>query len=804
MIKDENHTTFTRACPLSAINYVPTLYSLLDIRKEFLRVLKIHGDRLSAADVAMWLGIEEDDAISVGDALCVNQREEQISDRVDEEDSICKVYSTVKKTYQYALVKRLRRDIEERIKWYRGDTLEYAVPKQSSLLPDTIAQEMDLTSEDVMRLSHERIATSIVASINDHPYLESQVLSSLSGVTSPTSLEKLFDNDLSLVIPIARTLCQQGRLPGIVSSSSNNAVYTPHIFSHFQRNVIESFFRTNGYITETKCVGAGLSRNRMECFVRESFPNAVLLSHSIIDSEVICQPLEVVIQTAILNDGYADLRSLIPLDVASNNDDVEQVINVCLVDSLKLQQDTATFDAFVKGTTLINTDIALFFSHEMSKKSVKMLDAEIERYSKQRAKEIIENKNGTGAGGKKGKPAVPTLGSTAADVVSLRDVANCIGNNYPNLLQSQHEYEESSSCEASLSWNSEEVGRCDGPMIEFCRTMYSDVERKCTRAVRAEVASLNSTRHGVSVSDRAVGAAKQMDVQIQFEVSFMDLCYLLQILAKTIENFSTRGLFTSAEISSMKRELLSGTGWCLARLLTEYCLYRNNVEGARALTFTQQDHNSTHYIGTPAYVSALDFPSFSLQYNPAEGSGGKQKNPLQHLRESLPGSSGLNLVRMWNICSDCNDDDDGTKDADELLDQFISHLEDSCLTLVGIPFSVLDKKAEKKLLTSRRQGLIDRLEKSSQQDEILRTCVILIYQQTKSLMISGKTMTALVMNLFEQEKKIPTRVTEVLLDLKRDNCVSPELLHLVKQFGTAKNSKALAAISETSASLIQK
>mmetsp|Transcript_7882 Transcript_7882/g.16124 ORF Transcript_7882/g.16124 Transcript_7882/m.16124 type:complete len:800 (+) Transcript_7882:123-2522(+) len=799
MIKDENHTTLTRACPLSAINYVPTLYSLLDIRKEFLRVLKIHGDRLSAADVAMWLGMEEDDAISVGDALCVNQREEQISDREDEEDSICKVYSTVKKTYQYALVKSLRREIEERIKWYRGDTLEYAMTKQSSLLSDTIAQEMDLTSEDVMRLSHERIATSMVASINDHPYLEIQVLSSLSGVTSPTSLEKLFDKDLALVIPITRTLCQQGRLPGIVSSSSNNAVYTPNLFTHFQRNVIDSFFRTNGYITETKCVGAGLSRNRMECFVRESFPNAVLLSHSIIDSEVICQPLEVVIQTAILNDGYADLRSLIPLDVASNNDDVEQVINVCLVDSLKLQQDTATFHAFVKGTTLINTDIALFFSHEMSKKSVKMLDAEIERYSKQRAKEIIENKNGTGAvaGGKKGKPAVPTLESTAADVISLRDVANCIGNNYPNLFQSQQEYEEGSSCEASMSWNSDEVGRCDGPLIEFCRTVYSDVERKCTRAVRAEVASLNSTRHGVSVSDRAVGAAKQMDVQEEFETSFKDLCQLLQILAKTIENFSTRGLFTSAEISSMKRELLSGTGCCLARLLTEYCLYRNNVEGARALTFSHQDHNST-----PAYLSALDFPSFSLQYNPAEG--GKQKNPLQHLRESLPGSSGLNLVRMWNICSDGNDDDDGTKDADELLDQFISHLEDSCLTLVGIPFSVLDKKAEKKLLTSRRQGLIDCLEKSSQQDEILRTCVILIYQQTKSFMISGKTMTALVMNLFEQEKKIPTRVTEVLMDLKRDNDVSPELLHLVKQFGTAKNSKALAAISETSASLIQK
>lgn len=769
--QDKKHRTFIRACPLSANNYAPTLYSLHDIRREFLRVLKIHGARLSTEEIATWLGLEEDDVITLGDALC-NQRGNQIS---DEDDIICKVYNTAIKKHQYALVKSLRHQIEEHIKWQSGETLECVVPKQSSLLLDT----MELTSEDVMQLSHG-IDTSVATRINAHRYLENQVLSSLSGIIAPTSLEKLFfDEDPALVIPIAKTLCQQGRLPGSVSASLNNAVYIPHIFTHMQRNIIDSYFRTNGYVTEKKCVGAGLSRNRMECFVRESFPNAVLLPHAIIEPDVICQPLEVAIQSAVMNNGYADLRSLIPLDVACNHDDIEQIINVCVVDCLKLQHDTAMFDAFAKGTTIINSDIALFFSHEMINKSVKMLDVGIERYSKQRAKEIVENKIGTDAGGKKGKPDAPTH---AADVISLRDVANFIGNNYSDLKQLQQEFEDSSKCEVKLSWNSDEVCRCDGPLIEFCRAvLYRDAERKCSRAVRAEVASLESTRHGVTMSDRSVGAAKQMDIQEEFESSFKDLCHLLQILAKTIENFSTRGLFTSAEITSMKRELLLGMGSCLARLLTEYCLYRDNVEGAHTFAYSHQDN-------IPAYVSALDFPSFSLQCNPADG--GKQMNPLQHLRESVPASSGQNLVRMWNICSDDND-------GDNLLEQFISHLEDSCLTLVGIPFSVLDKKAEKKILTARRQGLIDRLEQSSQRDEILSASVILIYQQAKNLLILGKTMTSLVMNIFEQEKKIPKRVTEVLLDLKREND-SPEMLHLAKKFGTAKNSKALAAISETS------
>lgn len=793
---DQKDETSSKACPLPSLNYAPTLYSLPDLRKEFVRILKIHGDRLSAEEMATWLGMEEDDVINIGDALCVDQNEEHKSQCEDEVDVICKVYSTSNNNCQYALVKRLRHEIEERIKWQSGETLEYAVPKQSSLLSDTIAQEMELTSEDTTRLSHEIAATMVAPIMNDPPYLENQILASLSGNTAPTSLEKLFDiKDLDLVIPITRTLCQQGLLPGTVSASTNNVVYTPDVFTHFQRNVIDSFFRTNGYITEKKCVGAGLSRNRMECFVKESFPSAAFLVHTIIDPEIICQPLEVAIQSAALNFGYADLRSLIPLDVASNNDDVEQIINGCLVDALKSQQDTATFDALMKGTTIINADIALFFSHDMNKESVQMLDAEIERYSKQRAKEIVDNKIGTGACGKKGKPA---YGSTAVDMISLREVVNCIGNNYPDLKQSQQEYEGGSSCkcESSLSWISDQVGRCDGPLIEFCRTvLHRDVECKCSRAVRAEVASLESTRQGVSVSDRAVGAATQMDTQEEFETSFKDLCHLLQIMSKTIENFNARDLFTSAEITSMKRECVAGIGSCLARLLTEYCMYRNNVEGSRTFAYSRQDNNIISSIGTQAHVSALGFPSYSLQFNPADG--GEQKNPLQCLRETLPGSSGLNLINLWKVCSNARVED-GNKDGDELLEQFISHLEDSCLTLVGIPFSVLDKKTEKKILAARRQGLIERLKKSSQQDEILSICVILIYQQTKNLMISGKTMTSMVMNRFGQEKKIPTRVTEVLLNLKRENNVSPELLLLVKQFGNAKNSKALAAICETS------
>ena len=785
IVHDDNNATLIRACPLLASNYAPDLYSLQDMKKEFLRVLKHHGDRLSSAEMATWLGINEDDVIIVGDEVCINSKEQQNGNchcHYDGEEIPCKVYNPVKKRYQYAILKSLCQEVEECINCRREETLESAVPKQPSLLLDSVGQEIELTNEDVKWLSQE-VASSHPT--YHHHNLENQVLSSLAGVSAPTSIEQMFNVDIALILPIVKRLCDQGRLPGIKSCSSNNAMYTPHMFTCFQRDIIDSFFGTNGYITEKKVSAAGLSKNRMECFVKESFPNAVSLPHSIIDVEAICSPLELAIQSAILNVGLTDLRSLIPFDLASNYDDAEHVINHCLPNALKLQQETSTYDAFLKGVVLLNNDIAIFTSKEMSENSVNILDPMIESYAKRRAQEIVKIR-GTSTSDLKDKPSV----STADDIVPLNDVANCIGKNYPDLLQLQESYQECSSCEASLSWNSEEVGKCDGPLFEFCReVIHSKIERKCTRAVKAEVAILDSALNGVSISDHVVGAVKQMDMRATFETSFKDLCYLLQILTKTIENFSSKGVFTSEEITSMRRELLSGLGSCLAKLITEHCLHKSNSEGGRDLTFLEQHHNNFSPVGTPFYVSALDSPSFSLKCNTS--ARGREKDPFQVLRESIQGGSGLSLVQMWELCTD-----EYINHADEQLSQFISHLEESCLLLIGIPFSILDKKAEKKLLTARRQGLIDRLENSSQQDEILHSCAILIYQQTRNLMLFGKTMTSLVMNLFDQEKKIPTKATEILAELKSKNDVSSELISLAKQYGMAKNSKAMFAISE--------
>jgi hypothetical protein len=135
----------------------------------------------------------------------------------------------------------------------------------------------------LLQESERNGATTKTATAVSNPHytshLETQVLAKLSGITAPISLDKLFDNeqDQTLIVSLAKQLCQEGRLSGTVSSSSSssssltNTVYTPNIFTHLQRNLVDSFFQTNHYITEKKCIGVGIvGSSKMERVLRMS------------------------------------------------------------------------------------------------------------------------------------------------------------------------------------------------------------------------------------------------------------------------------------------------------------------------------------------------------------------------------------------------------------------------------------------------------------------------------------------------------------------------------------------------------
>jgi len=130
----------------------------------------------------------------------------------------------------------------------------------------------------------------------------------------------------------------------------------------------------------------------------------------------------------------------------------------------------------------------------------------------------------------------------------------------------------------------------------------------------------------------------------------------------------------------------------------------------------------------------------------SDGDGGDWKDPLQLLREIMPGNIGVGLARMWihtggehyDGGTKISENDDGTRSSFVRpgdMNKFVAHVEENCLTIVGIPFKLLDKKAEKKLMFSRRKELSTQLQGATSAEKIYDLSIMLLYQQLRSMIV---------------------------------------------------------------------
>ena len=527
------------------------------------------------------------------------------------------------------------------------------------------------------------------------------------------------------------------------------------------------------------------------------------MTNSIIDIDKFCRPLSSLIEVALFNQSFADLKSHLPDDITSSEDDMKEIINRHLV--RLLQEQPLVHDAFVSGLTIVNNDMVIFFSEDMVTKCKELLMPIVEEYSKQRAKDIASGQSENVAhpsGSKKMKQQMQqSKPAGEQDLVPLLEVAKAVGDIYPELQQ-----DHISCAEKTISWSVDgrnNYAGNDGPLIEFCRfALYSDeLQRMCTRAVKIEVDRLIDIRSGMTVSSRSDGAAKAQNIGDSFESSFRTLCYLLQIFARTLDSIESKSEQNGVDvpIHKLKEELLLGCGSCLARLITEFCLFQHadeiESEGEGSGLFFESDSRVEVDIALN-YLTTIHFPCFRLKYRPDKT--GKPQSPLKYLQKVFPGSKGLSLSEIWDLCSDdCETHGaSGKKEAGERLELFIATMQDICLQCVGIPFSKIDKKSEKSLLLARRNGILHRLE-NSQDREVVNCAVVLICHQVKNMQISGVNTINLALRILEQDKKIPGRVTETLRSLQNagdDDYDLSGLIANVKKYGSAKNSKALAAL----------
>ena len=654
----------------------------------------------------------------------------------------------------------------------------------------------------------------------------------LESAIEPTPLAGLVDDlgwDDKTALERVRLMCTDGTLRGALRGG-DGAVYTPHMYGEAQRKGVDDFFSANGYATSELFLSLGLPTHSMGKYINESFEDAVALSDSVIDPKVIMAPLEALVEDAITQRGFVDLRTSLPDAVISSEADMHQILGG---------------DGFKDGISVVCDGEALFFSTGMVHDiDAKILPAIIEGYGTTRAQEIddttgISKKKQnlseddeeviiTGAKlkkrGKRAGKSSKTLhpdgdgmkkkasarekrlakkgDASASDesfgVVPLTVVAIRLAEEYPDLRDVQESVSpmlDEASAE-NRTWEVDD-GETGGPLFEFCRAaIYSPkFIVKCGGAVRAELERIESRRQGGAVGGRSTDAPAARSIEGAFEDvgCFPAACHLVQMLAKLPRLAAASDEIEEVIVERLEKDFLKGcAAWFTARV-TQFCLFKHEVEEG---IFAIEDGDGTFSLvgtGLPEYCQAVDttmrsFGSSYLTCSPADD--GELRDPLPLLRELLPGSVGVELARMWVFCGS-DTYQGGRRQGD--FDAFLNHVEESCLVVCGLPFKALDKKAEKAAMFGRRRELTAQLEAATDSRAVLELSTMLLFQQVRAIAVAGERLRGSVLDLLCQERKIPEAVAEKMKELasaileEEKYIIDESLVAIVKDIGGCRD-----------------
>jgi hypothetical protein len=229
--------------------------------------------------------------------------------------------------------------------------------------------------------------------------------------------------------------------------------------------------------------------------------------------------------------------------------------------------------------------------------------------------------------------------------------------------------------------------------------LYNDeFQTSCELAVKAELERLESIKASRSVRSRKDGAAKVRSIESAFEnhACFNAACYSLQLNAKFLQYAAASPDLDEVILSTLKQDFLCGCCADFAGRVTQYCLFRNEIEdGVFWIESKMADVAQVEVVESdlPAYCQPMDtaarrFPSTRLTCS-EKGYEDEPRMPLPTFRVVLAGNVGVALARMWSLCGgDCYDGgsrfkDDGaeiiqvTRPGD--VEGFLSHVEESCL-----------------------------------------------------------------------------------------------------------------------------
>jgi hypothetical protein len=539
-----------------------------------------------------------------------------------------------------------------------------------------------------------------------------RIRGTLRALTVPTPMDALSSSlgwDMAYVLPVVRELCNLHEVDGVFrehqSSGGNHGMYTPRTYEVWQRTSVDELFQMQGYITLEKCQAMGIPSFSMGTFVTKSFPSAVCLTNSMIASNVVIEPLVAIIQECLEEMSFVDLKLHIAEALLR---DVRELISDHV-----LPQLPRTNSAGGGGELVLSPGEALFVSQAMIQRlSTRILPPLIQSFAKRRAIEMLDqgmnsgdanndsDMKGAQKGKKKSKKSSAQSKSGAAmedhtshDIVPLSTVSRKLAEEEPELgfIQKSHgQIAELNNEEEFHAWELDEATD-SGPLQAFCRIAFftDDFRKSCARAVEAELELLRSRKKAISV--HSYGAARTRSIESSFEVPscFNAACFQLQAHAKFLDYLTTTDIDDDA-LSACKQLFLVGCCTNFAQRITQYCLFRNEMEeGIFVFETSQEELKEDVSIGLPSYCREVDitqmhFPTPVLRC--LEDEDGKFKDPRATLRAVLSGNLGVTLARAWTLCGGkCYDggipkpSEDAESDPPGDVAGFIAHIDENCL-----------------------------------------------------------------------------------------------------------------------------
>jgi hypothetical protein len=567
-------------------------------------------------------------------------------------------------------------------------------------------------------------------------------------------------------------------LPGTFKKERTTTAicYIPYIYVDRQRHSILDFYYANGYITAHIAQSRfGVSGTEMKQFVLstndDSTMPTMVLNESVINPDVIVANLIEATREAVENHSWLDATNLhIPPDILEHHiDDARALFDHVLP---QLNENA--------GVAVVRQDCAVFFSQEMIEDFQNShLNGLVESSAKELAQAIFHsNENNTptkaclieeddipqsGKEKRKARKAKKHVTSSEIDSHATRGTygslpLTCVRNKlleaHPSLIK--------------LDASGEVSVLDDLCKLAFCT---EDLDILYQKSVQRHIDLLDAEKASTIIKkEEVIGDFPSVDAAFEDQSCFATACFTVQALNKFLTYATESEFLDNTAKDALQQDFLMGVCADFTSRVTQFALYKNGVTEYNLTFYVDDSGLEIRPFYNPVELATRSYGNVYLSSN-KRGLDGK-KDPLPILREVLPGNVGVAIARQWILCGG-ETYQGGTKAASEEIGEaytrpgdiegFLHHVKENCLTICGIPFTNLDKKAEKKYLNARRQRLMSCLEAASDASDALDLTIMLLYQLVKNFVVAGNLLRGPVLHLLVKERKVSEETAKELL-----------------------------------------